>query len=375
MNYSKETDMIYDKNRGVEYQTANQPLYYSTAFLRPSLDGETPHLYARHSNPNRQKLEEKLAKLENGRYAFAFSSGMSGISASLMTFSPGDHIIMPSDMYGGTYELTKTILNRFNLNFTTVDQTNVNNVINAITDDTKCIFMETPSNPTLQVTDIKKIAEMSKDKGIKTIVDNTFMTPLGQNPLNLGADITVHSATKFLGGHSDVLAGAVIVNDEALKESLEELQVVMGTGLSTYDSWTLSTHLKTLSVRWKQSTANTEKIYEFLNSHTGVTDVYYPGENPVHRSQANHGGAVISFRIKDESKAQQFVDQLNIPLISVSLGGVESILSHPKTSSHVALTEEERQEKGITEGLFRLSVGIEDVNDLIDDIERAMDAI
>lgn len=375
MKNSIETEMIIDNKRGKEYDTANQPLYYSTAFLRPSLDDEKTHLYVRNSNPNREKLEEKLARLENGQYGFAFNSGMSAIAAALMTFSPGDHIIMPSDMYGGTYELSKTILKRYQLNLTAVDQSNLDNVKNAITENTRAIYIETPSNPTLKVTDIKGMVEIAKKNSLFTIVDNTFMTPLGQSPLGLGADIVVHSATKFLGGHSDVLAGAVIVNDEDLKSSIQELQVVMGMGLGTYDCWTLNQHLKTLSIRWKQSTENTEKLHEFFKSHHGITDIYYPGKDSLHLSQANHGGAVISFRIKDETKAQKFVDKLNIPLVSVSLGGVESILSHPRTSSHKALTEEERQDKGITEGLFRLSVGIEDADDLIDDIKQALDSI
>lgn len=375
MNNSIDTDMIIDNKRGKEYDTANQPLYYSTAFLRPSLDNEEAHLYVRNSNPNREKLEEKLARLENGKYGFAFNSGMSAIAAALMTFSPGDHIIMPSDMYGGTYELSKTILKRYQLSLTAIDQSNLDNVTNAISKNTKAIYIETPSNPTLKVTDIRGIVEIAQKNNLITIVDNTFMTPLGQSPLNLGADIVVHSATKFLGGHSDVLAGAVIVNDEALKNSIQELQVVMGMGLGTYDCWTLNQHLKTLSIRWKQSTDNAEKLYDFFKSHDGITDIYYPGEDKLHRSQASHGGAVISFRIKDESKAQKFVDKLTVPLVSVSLGGVESILSHPKTSSHKALTEDERREKGITEGLFRFSVGIEDSEDLIDDIRQALDSI
>src|SRR5690625_3300640 len=226
---------------------------------------------------------------------------MSAIAAALMTCSPGDHIIMPADMYGGTYELGKTILKRYQLNLTAVDQSSLDNVTNAITKKTKAIYIETPSNPTLKVADIRKIVEIAKDNNLITIVDNTFMTPLGQNPLSLGADIVVHSATKFLGGHSDVLAGAVIVNDERLKESIQEMQVVMGTGLGTYDCWTLGQHLKTLAIRWKQSTENTEKLYKFFKSHEGVTDIYYPGEEPLHHYQANHGAAVVNLRIIDET--------------------------------------------------------------------------
>lgn len=372
MDYSKETDMIIDNKRGVDYQTANQPLYYSTAFLRPSLDSEEGYLYVRHANPNREKLEEKLARLEHGKFAYAFNSGMSAISAALMTFSPGDHIIMPDDMYGGTYQLVKTVLKRFGLHFISVDQSSISNVTDAITEDTKAIYMETPSNPTLQVTDIRRMAEIAGNKGIKVIVDNTFMTPLGQNPLLLGADMAVHSATKFLSGHSDLIAGAVVVNDESISEQLQELQVVMGLGLGTYDCWMLNQHLKTLTLRWKQSTENTEKIYAFLKDHQNIAQVYYPAEDIIHMSQANHAGAVISFRLENEDKAQSFADHLNIPLVSVSLGGVESILSHPKTSSHKDLPENDRLEKGITDGLFRLSVGIEDIEDLIADFDQAL---
>ncbi|GAB3067879.1 trans-sulfuration enzyme family protein [Salinicoccus sesuvii] len=372
MDYKKETDMIIDDKRGVDYQTANQPLYYSTAFLRPSLDSEEGHLYVRHGNPNREKLEEKLARLEHGKFAFAFNSGMSAISAALMTFSPGDHIIMPNDMYGGTYQLVKTVLKRFGLEFTSVDQSDITNVIDTIKEDTKAIYMETPSNPTLQITDIKRMVEVARVRDIKVVVDNTFMTPLGQNPLLLGADMTIHSATKFLSGHSDLIAGAVIVNDPSISEQLQELQVAMGLGLGTYDCWMLNQHLKTLTLRWKQSTENTEKVHTFLKDHQSIAHVYYPIENEVHMSQATHAGAVISFKLAEENKAQSFADHLNIPLVSVSLGGVESILSHPETSSHKDLPEHERIEKGITKGLFRLSVGIENVEDLIDDFEQAL---
>lgn len=375
MRYRKETEMIVDNKRGLDYRTANQPLYYSTAFLRPDLDAEEGYLYVRHGNPNRDKLEEKLASLENGRYAYAFNSGMSAISAALMIFSPGDHIIMPADMYGGTYQLVKTVLKRFGLSFTQVDQTNTNNVTDAINANTKAIYIESPSNPTLKVTDIEEIARFASANNIKTLVDNTFMTPLGQNPLDLGADIVIHSATKFLSGHSDLIAGAVIVNDDHISSLLKELQIVMGLALGTYDCWTLNQHLKTLGIRWEQSISNAEKIHQFLTSHEKVEKVYYPADNSVHMRQANHAGAVISFKLKNEGQAQKFADHLKIPLISVSLGGVETILSHPKTSSHKDLSEEERNEKEITDGLFRLSIGIENSDDLIADLQSALETI
>ena len=344
MSLSKETEVIFDVRRGKDYDSANPPLYDSSTFHQKVLGGETQYDYARSGNPNRTLLEEKLARLEGGKYAFAYASGIAAISAVLLTLNAGDHVILPDDVYGGTFRLTEQ----------------------------KLIYVETPSNPLFKITDIHAVATLAKEHKILLAVDNTFMTPLGQSPLALGADIVIHSATKFLGGHSDLIAGAAITNNREVANALYLLQNGTGTALSAYDSWALAKHLKTLPVRFKQSVHNAERLVQFLSQREEISEVYYPGNNPTHLKQASTGGAVIGFRLKDESKAQKFVDSLTLPLVSVSLGGVETILSHPATMSHAAVPEDVRRERGITFGLFRLSVGLENPEELIADFNYAL---
>ncbi|HEI1419948.1 TPA: PLP-dependent transferase [Staphylococcus aureus] len=372
MTLSKETEVIFDWRRGVEYHSANPPLYDSSTFHQTSLGGDVKYDYARSGNPNRELLEEKLARLEQGKFAFAFASGIAAISAVLLTFKSGDHVILPDDVYGGTFRLTEQILNRFNIEFTTVDTTKLEQIEGAIQSNTKLIYIETPSNPCFKITDIKAVSKIAEKHELLVAVDNTFMTPLGQSPLLLGADIVIHSATKFLSGHSDLIAGAVITNNKAISEALYLIQNGTGNMLSAQDSWTLAKHLKTFPIRFKQSVENAQKIVSFLIKQGEISEVYYPGLTASHLEQAKNGGAVIGLRLADESKAQQFVDALTLPLVSVSLGGVETILSHPATMSHAALPEEVRQERGITFDLFRLSVGLEDPDELIADIKYAL---
>lgn len=372
MTLSSETEVIFDWRRGIDYQSANPPLYDSSTFHQQQLGGQTNYDYARSGNPNRTLVEEKLARLEHGDYAYAFASGIAAVSAVLLTFKSGDHIILPDDVYGGTFRLTEQILNRFNIAFTTVDTTNIEAIKQAIQPNTKLIYLETPSNPCFKITDIEAVSTMAKAHNLLVAVDNTFMTPLGQSPLTLGADIVIHSATKFLSGHSDLIAGAVITNNKEISDALYLIQNGTGNALSAQDSWMLAKHLKTLPVRFNQSVANTRKIVNFLLTQDEIAEVYYPGHNVTHLKQANNGGAVIGLRLKDETKAQAFVDALTLPLVSVSLGGVETILSHPATMSHAALPEEVRQQRGITFGLFRLSVGLEDPDELIADIKYAL---
>ncbi|HHC9656036.1 TPA: cystathionine beta-lyase MetC [Staphylococcus aureus] len=372
MTLSKETEVIFDWRRGVEYHSANPPLYDSSTFHQTSLGGDVKYDYARSGNPNRELLEEKLARLEQGKFAFAFASGIAAISAVLLTFKSGDHVILPDDVYGGTFRLTEQILNRFNIEFTTVDTTKLEQIEGAIQSNTKLIYIETPSNPCFKITDIKGVSKIAEKHELLVAVDNTFMTPLGQSPLLLGADIVIHSATKFLSGHSDLIAGAVITNNEAMSEALYLIQNGTGNMLSAQDSWTLAKHLKTFPIRFKQSVENAQKIVSFLIKQDEISEVYYPGLTAAHLEQAKNGGAVIGLRLADESKAQQFVDALTLPLVSVSLGGVETILSHPATMSHATLPEKVRQERGITFGLFRLSVGLENPDELIADIKYAL---
>lgn len=372
MSLSKETEVIFDVRRGNDYDSANPPLYDSSTFHQKVLGGETQYDYARSGNPNRTLLEEKLARLEGGKYGFAYASGIAAISAVLLTLNAGDHVILPDDVYGGTFRLTEQILNRFNIEFTTVNATHIDHIAEAIQSNTKLIYVETPSNPLFKITDIHAVATLAKEHKLLLAVDNTFMTPLGQSPLALGADIVIHSATKFLGGHSDLIAGAAITNNREVANALYLLQNGTGTALSAYDSWALAKHLKTLPVRFKQSVHNAERLVQFLSQREEISEVYYPGNNPTHLKQASTGGAVIGFRLKDESKAQKFVDSLTLPLVSVSLGGVETILSHPATMSHAAVPEDVRRERGITFGLFRLSVGLENPEELIADFNYAL---
>ena len=372
MSLSKETEVIFDANRGVDYDSANPPLYASSTFHQKVLGGDAKYDYARSGNPNRALLEEKLAALEGGDYAFAYASGIAAISAVLLTLNSGDHVILPDDVYGGTFRLTEQILTRFNIQFTTVDTTHLQEIEQAIQSNTKLVYIETPSNPLFKVTDIKGVAQIAEQHKLLLAVDNTFMTPLGQSPLALGADIVVHSATKFLGGHSDIIAGAAITSNKEVADALYLLQNGTGTALSAHDSWTLSQHLKTLSVRFNQSVENAQKLYTFLSQREEIAEVYYPGNDALHLSQASHGGAVLGLRLKDETKAQAFVDALTLPLVSVSLGGVETILSHPATMSHAAVPKEVREARHITFGLFRLSVGLENADELIADLNYAL---
>lgn len=372
MSFSQQTQLIHDPNRGTSYHCANQPLYYASTYHQKELGGEAEYDYARSGNPNRQTLEAKLAELENGTFGFAFNSGIAAITAVFLTLKAGDHVILPDDVYGGTFRLTEQILSKFDIQFTTVNTEDTANIEKAIQPNTQLIYLETPSNPLFKITDIRQAVAIAQRHHLRVAVDNTFMTPLGQHPLELGADIVIHSATKFLSGHSDLIAGAVVTNERSIADALYLIQNGTGTGLSVYDSWTLTQHLKTLAVRYEQSVQHAIKIGRFLEQHPAVRTVYYPGNNTVHLNQAESGGAVLGFRLKNEALAQQFVDALTLPLVSVSLGGVETILSHPSTMSHAAIPKAIREARGITFGLFRLSVGLENVEELLADLDHAL---
>lgn len=293
MSLSKETEVIFDEHRGVDYDSANPPLYDSSTFHQKCLVAMQNLIMPEVAIQTVNFFEEKLAKLEGGQYAFAYASGIAAISAVLLTLKANDHVILPDDVYGGTFRLTEQILNRFGIQFTTVNATQPEEIERAIQPNTKLIYVETPSNPCFKITDIRAVAAIAKRHHLLLAVDNTFMTPLGQSPLALGADIVVHSATKFLGGHSDIIAGAAITNRKDVADALYLLQNGTGTALSAHDSWTLAKHLKTLPVRFKQSTSNAEKLVAFLKEREEIAEVYYPGNSSLHLSQANSGGAVI----------------------------------------------------------------------------------
>ncbi|KJE26570.1 cystathionine beta-lyase metC [Geobacillus kaustophilus] len=353
------------------------PIQHASTFHQFDFDSFGKYDYSRSGNPTREALEETIAALEGGVRGFAFASGMAAISTAFLLLSRGDHVLVTEDVYGGTYRMITEVLSRFGIEYTFVDMTDLHAVAENIRPNTKVIYMETPSNPLVKVTDIQGVVKLAKAHGCLTFLDNTFMTPALQRPLDLGVDVVLHSATKFLAGHSDVVAGLAVVKDEELGKELYKLQNAFGAVLGVQDAWLVLRGIKTLHVRLKQSSESAMAIAEYLARHPKVEDVYYPGleNHPGHdiqRSQAAGFGAVLSFRLADEEAARTFVRNVRLPVFAVSLGAVESILSYPSKMSHAAMPKDERLRRGITDGLLRLSVGLEDVNDLIADFERAL---
>lgn len=362
-----------DKTTGA----SSVPIYQASTFHHFDLDNPPVFDYSRSGNPTRQALEDYIAMLEGGVRGFAFASGMAAISSAFMILSAGDHVICTEDVYGGTYRLLTTILNRMNIGTTFVDMTDIDEVKAALRPNTKAVFIETPSNPTLKITDIREVAEWAKENGLITMLDNTFMTPYHQRPIEHGIDIVLHSATKFLGGHSDVLAGLAVAANESMAVRLKMIQNGMGSVLSAQESWLLMRGMKTLKARMEASEASARRLAEWLSQHPGIEKVYYPGleDHPrreVHEKQSLGYGAVVSFDVGSGGKAKQLLSKVNIPLVAVSLGAVESILSYPAMMSHASMPREVRLERGITDGLVRYSVGLEDIGDIIADLEQAL---
>ena len=339
---------------------------------------EQDYEYSRVSSPTRNNLEKVVAKLENGEYGFAFSSGMAAITSVFTMFKSNDHVILGMDIYGGTYRIVHDVYSKFGLEYTFVDTTNLENIKNAIKKNTKAIFIETPSNPLLDVTDIKKVVKIAKEHNLITIADNTFMTPYLQKPLDLGIDVVIHSATKFLSGHHDVLAGVAVTNNEKIAEQISFSQMAVGATISPFDSWLLMRSLKTLKIRVEEAQRNTEKLIEFFENHPAVETVLYPTAKnnvgkKIHENQAKGGGAVFSFRLKDEKKVKSFFENLKVAFFAASLGGVETLVTHPSTITHSEMPEEEKNERGFTQSLIRVAVGIENIDDLIEDFKQALE--
>lgn len=353
------------------------PIYQVSTYKQEAVGKFKGYEYSRTGNPTRHALEELIADVEYGHAGFAFGSGMAAISSVMMLFSAGDHVILTDDVYGGTYRVMNRVLNRFGLEFTFVDTGNLEEVEAAVKENTKAIFIETPTNPLLKVTDIEAVAKFAKTKNLLTIVDNTFMTPYLQSPIKLGADIVLHSATKYIGGHSDVVAGLVVVNTEELATDLHFIQNSVGAILGPQDSWLLMRGLKTLGIRMEETGANAQKIAEFLEGHEAVGNVIYPGlaDHPGHelmKQQASGFGGMISFDVGSKEKAGVLLAKLKYFTLAESLGAVESLISVPAQMTHASIPIERRAELGIVEGLVRISVGIEDVEDLIEDLEQAL---
>ncbi|MFD3449288.1 bifunctional cystathionine gamma-lyase/homocysteine desulfhydrase [Microbacteriaceae bacterium 4G12] len=353
------------------------PIYQTSTYKQEEIGKHKGYEYSRTGNPTRAALEEMMAVLENGHAGFAFGSGMAAITAVMMMFSSGDHIILTDDVYGGTYRVMSKVLNRFGLEHTFADTTNLAEIEAAVKPNTKAIYIETPTNPLLKITNIEEVADFAKTKGLLTIVDNTFMTPYWQSPISLGADIVLHSATKYLGGHSDVVAGVVVVNSAQLAEDLHFVQNSTGGVLGPQDSWLLLRGLKTLGVRMEEHEVNARAIVGFLKEHPKVTNIYYPGlkEHRNHElatQQATGFGAIISFEVDSEETLQQLLSKVKYFTLAESLGAVESLISVPSKMTHASIPAERRAELGITDTLIRISVGIEDGADLIEDLAQAL---
>lgn len=353
------------------------PIYQASTFHHHDIFQPPTHDYSRSGNPTRQALEDYIALLEGGAKGYAFPSGMAAISTAFLLFSAGDHVIVTEDVYGGTYRFLTTILNRMNIEATFVDMTNLDQVKSALRTNTKGIYMETPSNPTLKVTDIATITTWAKEQGLLTMLDNTFMTPYHQRPIELGVDLVLHSATKFLGGHSDVLAGLAVTATEELGRQVKYLQNGMGSVLSTQESWLLMRGMKTLEARMAHSEKSAIQLAKWLEQEPSIANVYYPGlENhpgrEIHEKQSAGYGAVVSFDVGSGERAKKVLNKVKYPLVAVSLGAVESILSYPAMMSHASMPREVRLEKGITDGLLRYSVGLEHIDDLIADLANAL---
>jgi cysteine-S-conjugate beta-lyase len=353
------------------------PIYQASTFHQGDWDESPQYDYARSGNPTRQALEDAIAKLEGAKRGFAFASGMAAVTGVLLTLPTGSHIVACEDVYGGTHRALTRVFARLGIETTFVDATDLDCVERAVRPNTRALYLETPSNPHLRIVDIQGAAEIARRYGLLTIVDNTFMSPYLQNPHALGADVVVHSATKFLGGHSDVVAGLATVVDAELGASLYLIQNGFGGVLGPHDSWLVLRGMKTLSLRMKQSQSSASAIAGYLHKHARVGRVYYPDladhkGRDVHFRQARGAGAVLSFELDSERTVEKFVSSLRLPIFAVSLGAVETILSYPARMSHAAMPKAERDRLGIHEGLLRLSVGCEDVEDLLADIDQAL---
>lgn len=355
----------------------SMPIYRASTFHQKVVGGTPEWEYSRSGNPTRNALESLVADLEQGIAGFAFASGSAAIHATFSMYSAGDHIIVGNDVYGGTFRLINKVLKRFGLEFTVVDMQDLSAVEKAVQDNTVAIYFETPTNPLLQNADIEEISKIAKQHHLQTIVDNTFATPYNQNPLALGADVVVHSATKYLGGHSDLVAGLAITNDEQIAEELAFLQNSIGSVLGPDDSWLLQRGIKTLGARMRVHHENTEAIVNLLKNDSRVAKIYYPGDPDfagyeVAKKQMKHFGAMISFELQPGLDPKQFIENLDMISLAESLGGIESLIEIPAIMTHGAIPRELRLKKGIQDELIRLSVGIEDEEDLIADVKKGL---
>ena len=361
-----------------QHRAVINPIYQSATFQWEDLDHVPKIDYTRCANPNRSSLEEALASLENGKHCVVYSSGMAAIMGALSLLKAGDHLLMASDIYGGTQRVADALLPRMGIEVTEYDGADPNSLDELVRPNSKMVIFESPTNPTLRVFDIAKTCSKAKELGLISVFDNTFASPYLQTPLDLGADISVHSTTKYIGGHSDVVGGALITNSDAYATAAFEYLKTVGSNPSPFDCWLSMRGLKTLALRMKQHSENALKIARFLEKHPAVSKVHYPGleSHPDHalaKTQMRGFGGMVSFEVAGPvSNARTVAESVKVILLAESLGGVESLIAYPPLMSHATLTEEQRQEKGILPTLLRLSVGIEDAEDLIEDLEQAL---
>ena len=353
------------------------PIYQTSTYVQEALGKHKGYEYARTQNPTRSAVEANIAALERGRGALAFASGMAAISAVLTFVKQGDRVVVTEDLYGGTYRLFQRLLTRFGIRFTYVDSSRIEAVEKTMGDDVKLVFLETPTNPVLRITDLRAVSELAHRFGARVVVDNTFMSPFFQRPLELGADLVVHSTTKYLNGHSDSVGGMVVASRQEDIEHLAFVQNAVGAILSPFDSWLLLRGTKTLALRMERHNQNAIALAEFLSKHPKVQKLYYPGlpDHPGHqlaKKQMSGFGGMISFETGSLEAARKVLEGVTVFSLAESLGGVESLISHPATMTHASIPVEDRLRFGVTEGLVRLSVGVEDLEDLEADLRQAL---
>ena len=361
------------------YGAVMPPVYFTSTYSQKKPGEHLGYEYSRSGNPTRTALESLIANIESGKNGFAFSSGMAAIDTVIKTLNPGDEVVATNDLYGGTYRLFKELFLKYNITFHFISFDSIENVKKHINKKTKLIWVETPTNPLIRIIDIKKIASLTNEHKILLAVDNTFASPYLQRPLEMGADIVMHSATKFLAGHSDVILGALITNNETIANKIKFIQNASGAIPGPMDSYLTLRGIKTLHIRMQRHCENAKKIANFLNSHPKVSNVFWPGlkDHPAHlvaKKQMSDYGSMMSFKLKDESLSKAFktVSRMRVFTLAESLGGVESLVGHPASMTHASIPKNERIQNGVSDGLIRLSVGIEEASDLISDLDNAI---
>lgn len=379
---NKKTLLIHGGKTTDAYTGAvTTPIYQTSTYEQDGIGNlRQGYEYSRTANPTRSALETLIADLEHGTNGYAFGSGMAAISAVIMLLDKGDHILINSDVYGGTYRALTKVFSRFGIEFDFINTTDVSNIESSIKDTTKMLFIETPSNPLLQVTDIKAASDIAKKHDMLTVVDNTFMTPYYQNPLDLGADIVLHSATKYLGGHSDVVSGLVVTANESLGDRIGFIQNSTGGILGPQDSYLLTRGIKTLGLRVEQINRNVKEVVALLNKHENVVKTIHPlnedhVNRDIHFEQASGYPGIISFEVADVEKAKEVIKHTKLFTLAESLGAVESLISVPSLMTHASIPAEIRHKEGIADGMIRLSIGIEDTEDLVEDLNQALNQI